>query len=392
MKIKLVLSLAILGCLTTSANSQAASYETPLKFCNNSEEKIFISVAYKPAADENIMARGWWGLDAKSCNEISFPIDGDQILVHAQSSSQIYHWLGDVNLCVNSVDAYDLENASTLSCDQAGQEQRAFKSLSLAALRSVAEGETPVIDFNPSEATKVGGGLKFCNDTTEVVYISYGQKQTEDVNVTINGWFMAQPGKCFEANRQKEADEVLFFANSPSGLRKWSGDIPMCTNDFDGYSHPDAKVMSCAANNLKLQKFTKERIPSSGEYIHHFKLADAHEARAVVELCNKSSEEISFVLGMKDEDFDQVISRGWYMIKAGDCVKDQVVDSESILLHIEKSDRSVLLQGDYQACIDDEKAFQYSQATKMACAGENDKKVGFAEVAIDAGKVRLDIP
>jgi len=133
-------------------------------------------------------------------------------------------------------------------------------------------------------------------------------------------------------------------------------------------------------------------IPSSGEYIHHFKLADAHEARAVVELCNKSSEEISFVLGMKDEDFEQVISRGWYMIKAGDCVKDQVVDSESILLHIEKSDRSVLLQGDYQACIDDEKAFQYSQATKMACTGENDKKVGFAEVAIDAGKVRLDIP
>lgn len=392
MKKQLVLSLAILSGLIGTATSSAVSTDTPLIFCNNNEEKIFISVAYQPAEGSDLIARGWWGLDANSCRDISFPVTGDKILVHAQSSSQIYHWLGDVKLCVNTVDAYDLEGAATLACNQPGQEQRAFKQLSLADLRATSEGEIPKIDFNPNDATRVGGGVKFCNDTTEEIYISYAQKKTADVNTTVNGWFLAKPGQCFEANREKEADEVLFFANSQSGMRKWAGDLTMCTNDFDGFSHKEAQSMSCDATNLKLQKFKKEKLPISGEYVHLFKLADAHEARSLVEICNKSTEEIAFVIGMKDQEFDQTISRGWYIVKAGECIKDQVIDAESVLLHVEKADRTVLVQGDYQVCVDDEKAFQYSQATSMACTGADDKKVGFSEVKIEAGKVRIDIP
>lgn len=392
MKKYFIFSMALLGLGINGAKLHGAPAETKLNLCNSNEEKIFISVAYQPAENESLMARGWWGVEANACKEISFPIVGDKVLVHAQSSSQIFHWLGDIQLCVNSSDAYDLENAATISCNQPGQEHRTFKSYSLTDLRAEAVGGVPTIKFSPEEATRVGGGLNLCNDTTENIYISYAQKKSTEASTTVNGWFMAKPGQCFEANRENSKDEILYFANSESGLKKWKGNIPLCTNDYDGFSHPGAETMDCTANNLRLQSFTKEKLPEAGLFTHHFKASEAYEARSVVDVCNSGAEETAMVIAFKDPEFDQIVSRGWYILKLGECAKDQVIDADEVLVHIEKSDRTILMQGDHQACVNNEKAFQYSQSTKMACTGVDDKKVGFAAVPIAAGKVRVDVP
>jgi len=392
MKKYFIFGLALIGLGINSATLHGATTETKLNLCNSNEEKIFISVAYQPAENLPVMARGWWGVEAKACQEISFPIVGDKVWVHAQSSSQIFHWVGETPLCVNSSDAYDLENAATIACNQSGQEHRTFKDYSLTDLRAVANGAVPTIKFTPEEATRVGGGLKLCNDTAENIYISFAQKKSTEASTTVNGWFMAKPGQCFEANRESSKDEILYFANSESGLKKWKGNIPLCTNDYDGFSHPNAETMDCTTNNLRLQSFTKEKLPESGVFTHHFKASEAYEARSVVDVCNSATEETALVIAFKDSEFNQIVSRGWYILKSGECAKEQVIDADELLLHIEKSDRTILMQGDYQACVNNEKAFQYSHATQMACSGVDDKKVGFAAVPIAAGKVRVDVP
>ena len=224
------------------------------------------------------------------------------------------------------------------------------------------------------------------------IYISFAQKKSTNAETTVNGWFLAKPGLCFEANRDKEMDEVLFFANTESRSMKWKGDIAMCTNDFDGYSHANAAKMDCSANNLLIQYFTKAKLPVEGEFVHHFKTEEADSARSVLQICNSQDQEISLAIAVKDPEVEKIITRGWYNLKKGECAKDQVVDAEEVLLHIENFDRKVLMEGELKACVNNEIGFQYSQADTMACNGANEEKVGFALQKIEAGKVRIDVP
>ncbi len=399
MKKKIVFGLALLGVgfytpLLLAATTDS-NIETKINFCNRDEGKIFISVAYKPDENANLMARGWWGIEPNKCSELSFPISGDKILVYAQSFSKIYQWLGETKLCINTVDIYNLENAGTISCNESEQEIRPFKEFSIANLRTATGEEIPKIEFKLSDATKVGGGVKFCNDTSEDIFISSAQKRSSDAKTTVNGWLMAKPGKCFEVDRKEEASEILYFATSSNGSHKWRGNVPLCTNDYDGFNHPDAEIMDCSLNKLKMEYFQKEALPTSGEYGHHFKTNEAYVARSMMDICNSRSEENSILVAIawKDAEFSgQVISKGWSTLKGGECVKDLVIDAEEVWLHVENSDGTLLIEGPLEACVNNINAFKFSKATEMACNGPDELKVKFAAKPIAAGKVRMDIP
>ncbi|MFM8313958.1 MAG: DUF1036 domain-containing protein, partial [Deltaproteobacteria bacterium] len=320
----LTVGFCIASSVGVASNSNA---DTKIKYCNKNQEKIFLSIGYKTSAEAAIMSRGWWAIEAGKCSELAFPILVDKFYVHAQSSSQIYHWLGETALCVNAVDAYDLENAATVACDQAIQEKRKFKELSVAELVARAGTGMPTYEFNPVEATRVSGGLKFCNDTEEDLYLSYAQRKLGDQKTLVRGWFKTLPGKCFEAARDKEANEVLFYAQNPDAKLKWKGNIPLCTDDYNGYNFEDASKMACDLNNQRAQLFNLQKLPSTGDFEHHFVAQDAHSARSVVEICNSRSEKSIIAIAWKDSDFPgQVISKGWYVVEGGKCMNKQVID------------------------------------------------------------------
>jgi len=371
--------------------SASASTETKVNFCNKSEEKVFIAVGYKTPEEAGVLARGWWGIEPQKCNELSLPLEDGKIYFHASSSSSILQWLGDTSLCVDTVNAFDLDHADSMACTASDQEHRGFKELSVRNM-PVVEGVSTV-DITPGDATRVGGGMKFCNDTDEELYLSLGQKNATASKTTINGWFSIKAGKCYETTRLNDADEVYYFANTSNTDKKWRGDVAFCTDDYDGYSYDDAAHMDCMKNNQKMQLFKKEKIGSDGLFEHHFKSADAHVVRSIVELCNSRSEKNVGVIAWKNPEFPgQLISKGWYNLAGGECIKDLAIDAEEILIYLENSDRTVLIDGPTEACINNSKAFQFSRATEMKCNEADEVKAKFATKVITAGKVRLEVP
>lgn len=371
--------------------SASASTETDINFCNKSEEKVYVAVGYKNPGETGVLARGWWGIESQKCSGLSVPLEDGKIYFHASSSSSVLQWVGDTALCVDTVNAFDLEHSDSIACNAADQEVRKFKELPVSDMPLVEGVRT--IDIIPADATRIGGGLKFCNDTGEELYLSLGQKKASISKTTIDGWFSVKAGKCYETTRLGDADEVYYFANNANADKKWRGDVAFCTDDFDGYRFDDAAHMDCMKNNQRMQLFKKDKISPDGQFEHHFKASDADAVRSVVNLCNSRSEKNVGVIAWKNPEFaGQVITKGWYNLVGGECINDLAVDAEEILLYVENSDRTVLIDGPTEACVNDTKAFQYSRATEMKCDGADEIKAKFATKTIAAGKVRLDIP
>ena len=151
--------------------------------------------------------------------------------------------------------------------------------------------------------------------------------------------------------------------------------------------------MACDLNNQKTQLFNSQILPASGDFEYHFQTQQAHKARSVLEICNSRDKDTVLALAWEDSDLPgQYMSKGWYVLAAGKCLSNMVVDSNEVLLHVEDDKRELLLPGTVEVCVDDLHAFQFSKATQMACNGTNQMRAKFATQAIDAGDTRLTVP
>lgn len=385
-----------------SGTTGAFAADTALNFCNRHDEKIFIAVAFDEstppggsAAAPKVFARGWWGIDAGACTKLTFPLLDDRVLLFAQSASQTLNWIGDSSVCIDLTHAFEFSDAANLACNGPDQGYRAFKVVSVPSLPAPAPDSVATYEFKTQDAVRVGGGLKFCNDTQDPVFLSFAQKKSRDTKFKVDGWFSIKPDKCYETSRDPSADEVWYYAQGGAGSLTWRGDTPLCTDDVKGYTFEDAANMPCTGMNQIVQMFQKGAMASTGqEFEHRFNVAGAHQIRSMVDICNNRQEKIYVATAWKRAEFpDDIVTRGWYLIDPGKCVTRLPVDSQVVYVHAENEARANLLEsaGQIQACIDNSLAFMFSQSNSMQCGTGNLVNAVFVPRDITSGAARVDI-
>lgn len=391
---KSALTLAgLLSTIAISMESQAAA-ETKVNLCNRNSQTIYISVAYEPEAGQPFMARGWWAVKANDCAELKFPLGSDKLLLHANSESGVLQWLGDQKLCVDTANKFDFADAASRACTGDGLETRGFKELSIANLTSLTPGETPKYEFVASDAVKIGSLVKVCNDSGEDTYLSLAQSKPDAAAKIVNGWFKITPDSCFETLRDSTATELLIFAQNTNGALRWNGDVPLCTDNYDGFSFLEAQSMDCTGDNQRMQNFRKiSMTASSSDFEYHLRAEDSRPVRSTVDICNTRADEIFVASAWENLEFPgQVVSSGWLNLEPGKCFENLAVNGNALMLHAENDELEVLLDGTFKACVNLEDGFEFGKSTQMECSGEDLEMLGFATMPLAAGHVRIDIP
>lgn len=102
------LFLLLIACFLIS-NSNAQIHVT-----NNTEEPITVAIAYYSSSNsfKGFVSEGWWSLIPGETKVIgSFLTDGDNTYyLHAHTSDYKSQWGSEVQLAVNSFDAFKIEN------------------------------------------------------------------------------------------------------------------------------------------------------------------------------------------------------------------------------------------------------------------------------------------
>ena len=384
------LGLGMVGILSTA--SFGAS-NVKVGFCNESEQKLFLAVAYEPEMGEPLIARGWWSIDPNKCSQVDLPIAGDRILLYANSENQILEWRGDTKLCVDSTNKFDFASAQSMPCVGETLGHRNFKELSLRQLAESTGSTMPAYTFRADGATRLADALKLCNDSGDTLYLSYAQRSSQAVALALAGWFKVLPGKCHETLKSQGSDELFLYASNERGDKRWKGDIPLCTNSYDGFLFTEAASMECHGNNERRQLFKKISMNPSGDFEYRLKSIGSETSRSMVELCNKGSANIVVAIASENLDFrGQFISTGWFGVKVGECSNALPVDSEILHVYVENSDGEVLRSGDFAACIHKTKAFEFGDANSMRCDAENEERRLFDQIKIEPGNVKLELP
>jgi uncharacterized membrane protein len=116
-------------------------------------------------------------------------------------------------------------------------------------------------------------------------------------------------------------------------------------------------------------------------------------SRSTVQLCNKSSSKIVTAIASENSDFSgQFITSGWFGVKPGECTAALPVDSELLHVYAQDADGNVLRSGSFSACVHAVKAFEFADATAMACGDEGEEKRSFDTIAIEPGDVKIQLP
>jgi uncharacterized membrane protein len=381
--------------LSLALGSQALSAEdTKIRLCNNNNQKVFLAFAYENSSNAPLLSRGWWVMGGNQCIELSLPLGSDKLLVHAASESGVLQWTGDQKLCVDTVNKFDFNDAASRPCLSNGLEIRGFKEVSITALSAASPGGIPKIDFDQRDAITLGSIVRVCNDSPDDTYLAFGQRNPGSTPKAVDGWFKISANSCIETLRDEDSTELLVFAQSNKGHKRWSGDAPLCTDNYDGFRFLEAEQMDCTGNNQRMQLF--RRVPmtaASSDFEYHLRAEEALLARSNVDLCNTSDENVYVAIAWENPEFPgQVVTQGWISIEQGQCFEDLAVNSSSIMLRVEGEDGVALLEGSFEACIDIEEGFEFGKSTQMVCSGGTLNKRGFATQTLSAGDVRLNIP
>lgn len=364
-----------------------------INFCNENDQKIFLSVAYEAEVGLPLLARGWWPIESKKCADLELPVAGDRLLVYANSDNQVMEWRGDAPICVDTTNKFDFSNARDMACEGATLAHKGFKELSIRQLANSANDGSLKYTFTADLATRMADALRLCNDTADTVFLSYSQKSASAVALAVAGWFKVLPGKCHEALKIAGSDELYLFANNERGDKRWKGDVPLCTNSYDGYLFTEAASMACHGNNERRQLFKRITMERSGDFEYHLKSIGSETSRSMVKLCNKSATNIVVTIASANSDFPgEFISSGWFGVKSGECSNALAIDSDTLQVYVENNDGEVLRSGAFAACVHSSKAFEFGDATAMACDGDGEEKRSFDAIKIEPGDIKVDLP
>jgi uncharacterized membrane protein len=388
--IKLVVG-SFVSFFASSASFGAS--DVKLSLCNETDQKIYAAVAYEPEPGAAVMSRGWWTMNAQTCSDIELPLVTDRILLYASSEGNLKDWQGQVELCVDVNDKFDFNGAQIMECNSGNLAKRNFRELSLRQLSEASGGSHPTYAFKASDATRLSEVVRICNDSSDPVYLAFSQKDSQAATMIVAGWFKILAGGCHETMRSPDSNELYVYASNERGNKRWKGDVPLCTNSYDGFLFTEASSMGCQSNNERRQLFKKVSMNELGDFEYHLKPMLSEASRSTVQLCNQSLSNIVATIASENSDFlGQFITTGWFGIKPGECTAGLPVDSDMLHVYAQDDAGNVLRSGSFSACVHGVKAFEFADATSMACSAEGEEKRSFDTISIEPGDVKIQLP
>ena len=116
----LLLSLALAGGLVVPAAAEAG-----LKFCNKTENKIWVAVAYHSKDKSDWVSRGWWTVEAGQCQTaIAESLQGRYYYYYAEDDTG--SWSGDFVFCTTDK-KFEIEGAE--NCKTRGYDAEGFREV-----------------------------------------------------------------------------------------------------------------------------------------------------------------------------------------------------------------------------------------------------------------------
>jgi len=380
------------GLMSISSASFGAE-GVKVSLCNENDEKIYLAVAYEPEANLPLMSRGWWGVEPQKCSELELAVATDRLLVYANSESGALAWSGGVLLCANTKDKFDFSGAATIACSAGNLKMLGFMELSMRRLIEESSGRVPKYSFGPSTAERQGDLLKICNDTADVVYISYAQGRENNAKLAVAGWFKINPSSCHSAVRDTGSKILYLYGDNQKGDKRWKGETALCTDSYNGFNFDDSSGMDCRGNNQKLQLFKAIGMSVSGDFEYRLKLSDSTQVRSMVQLCNQRSEKITVAIAYDNLDFPgKVVTSGWYDLEGGKCGNAMPIESDQLKVLVENSQGDLIRSGAFNACVDLAVAFEFGDATNMQCEGGDLRVASFDSISIARGEVKVNLP
>jgi uncharacterized membrane protein len=382
-------SLSWFVCNTASFGAS----EAKINLCNETDQKIYTAISYEPEAGVALMSRGWWTINGQTCTELELPIATDRVLLYAAAEGNLKDWQGQVELCVDANDKFDFSGAQAMACDVGNLAKKRFKELSLRELKAASESGQATYTFKASDATRLSDAIRICNDSSDAVFFALSQKNSQATAMAVAGWFKILSGACYETMKAPDSDELYLYASNERGNKRWKGDVSLCTNSYDGFLFTEPSSMVCQANNERRQLFKKVSMNRGGDFEYRLKPMLSEASRSTVQLCNQSSSTIVAAIASENSDFiGQFITSGWFGIKPGECTAGLPVDSDLLHVHAQDVDGKVLRSGSFSGCVHGAKAFEFADATAMACSAEGEEKRSFDAITIEPGDVKIQLP
>ncbi len=88
-----------------------------IRVCNNTNERARVAVSYQPAGSEQFFNEGWFGVPARTCQDIANTSNAYFYGYAEVESDNTRYWNGDFPLCVEYPGPYEFWSVGHTSCD-----------------------------------------------------------------------------------------------------------------------------------------------------------------------------------------------------------------------------------------------------------------------------------
>ncbi len=357
---------------TTTYRFQQNNSHSIMYACNKSDAKIFTVYAVE-GVNGAIETKGYYGVDANKCRGEYVKIANENFYIFATQGNDT--WEGnDKNLCIVKGDAFNLQNAEHMACDQEKQIKRGFVK--------VARAEDGDFNVNFAPIKKM---FKFCNTNDESILVMLAYKDGTDEFITSDGSYRVEENSCKEFNLDITLTEAYAYASTSLLKKTWSGDTKLCTDDGP-FNYKNAETIECEEPSNSRRGFFKIEV-EDGRASMTFGDDNAINSRSEVEFCNDMDEDVWMVIGSWDSaGIDQWTTKGWYKIDPMACRNFNDESSSKIMYSaFLSSDKSQVWAGEKMLCSKETDSFHIPKANKVACDKEGQKKLGYSSALLNAG-------
>jgi uncharacterized membrane protein len=302
MKTTQYIFLCAFACLSLSFSAHAKEFTV----CNQTSETLDYAYAnWSGDSTTGWDANGWITLQADECHSLA-DLKGSRIYVHAFSEQGSF-FEGKVAICTGKGD-FQHSNAATIDCDQEEQSKTNFIDVPF-------DGEKTTFNFSNEIRRKK---VLLCNETTKDVHSAIAYDNEDGESVTARGWYPTKAGEC-SRNLVEAYGNIYLF--SESGPNKWNGsDEKVCVEGGSKFRFEDANQKICSGENLRLE--TVKRIELSEKNSFDFTFTEDNTTDiATIQLCNRTSEDISSLVGLSFDEASAIKVKGYYAVTANTCKK-----------------------------------------------------------------------
>ncbi len=367
------IALAILILQIGVAELQAA---VTVKACNESSIGAWIGFGYYVGDKVKWVTTGWWWADPQKCIEpVELSVDVDDVYVYANSQGDDVEWQGTKSLCVSMEPYFEYDEAETRACS----ETRAFKKYAVDASHNVN------VTLRDEDSVRVAYNFTLCNDSDEYVNAALGTASATDQSVSSDGWYGIESGQCETFVRRGRSDNAYFYAQTPSRLLIWHGDMPLCTRSHEKFTLAGADAGKCSDGDSERLPFAKKPL-AKGLGSHSLTIVNARTLRYALTLCNSYASDVYAAIAHLDAIWmNGTVARGFWRLRPGECKLVDAAGASPVYVYAETESGEKVWEGkDLNGCVRDP-AFTLAGVDRYACDGNGDRRAGFIVWSVTEG-------